>query len=131
MKLYFKYENNMLPSYLNNLFNENQAQQTMRPRRVVLAPQRFDATIYSIPILTPTMPIVVTNSKASRLCIRYKIPDLINKNYLPEIVMSKIHTHSFKGFTQYAKKYIIDNYETNCNITNCYICSSNTHNDLL
>ena len=127
MKLYFKYENNMLPSYFNHLFNNNQAQQTERPRRVASAPRRYDETEHNIPTLTPTIPIIVTNTKFSRLCIRYIIPDLINENYLPEIVISKILTHSFKGFTQYAKKYIINNYETNCNIVNCYICTSNNN----
>ena len=115
----------MLPSYFNNLFiNNQQIQQTERPRRTIVAPRRYDATIHDIPILTPTMPILFTNTKSNRLCIRHRIPDLINENYLPEIVMTKINSHSFKGFSQYAKNHIINNYETDCKIVNCYVCNT-------
>ena len=113
----------MLPYYFNTLFDANQqGPQIERTGRTVVPPSRFEATIHDIPILTPTMPILFTNTKFNRSCIRHKIPDLINENYLPEIVMTKIDTHSFKGFSQYAKNYIVNNYETNCNI-NCHICN--------
>ena len=35
-----------------------------------------------------------TNSKLCRLCIRYKIPELIKGNYFPKIVLEKMYTHA-------------------------------------
>ena len=113
----------MLPNYFNDIFNNHQIQRTDRPRRTVTLPRRYDATEHNIPILTPMIPLIFTNTKFNRLCIRYKIPDLINENYLPEIVMAKIDTHSLKGFSQYAKNYIINHYESDCNIANCHVCN--------
>ncbi len=43
--------------------------------------------------------------KFGRLCIAYKIPELIKDNYLPKIVLEKMDTHSYAGFTKYAKYY--------------------------
>ena len=121
-KFYYKYKNNLLPNYFIN-FLPTVDLRPDRPRRIVHTPQRFDETIFDVPILTPSMPILFTNTKSNRQCIRHKIPNLINVNYLPEIVMNKINTHSYSGFVRYAKNYIINNYDTNCNITNCYICN--------
>ena len=67
---------------------------------------------------------IYTNIKTSRLCIRHKIPALINEKYMPEIEMNKIETHSDKGFTVYAKNHIINNYEYICNIRHCYVCNA-------
>ena len=50
----------------------------------------------------------------------YRIIQTINK--LPDNVIRKMHTHSIYGLTNYAKKYFISNYKTECNIENCYTC---------
>ena len=123
IKIYYKYKNNMLPNYFNDMFNYHQTQRTDRPRRTVTIPRRYDATEHNIPILTPVIPILFTNTKINRMCLRHKIPDLINEKYLPDIVMTKIDTHSLKGFSQYAKNHIINHYEINCNIINCHVCN--------
>ena len=124
IKFYYKFKNNSLPNYFVNLFpTTRQLQHLERPRRIVHTPRRYDETIHDIPMLTPSMPILLTNTKNNRLCIRHKVPKLINENYLPDIVMNKISTHCYTGFIQYAKNYIIDNYEAKCNIANCYICN--------
>ena len=87
-------------------------------------PSRFNDTIHDLPNFSPQIPVNLTNTKTCRQCIRHKIPALINENYLPQIVLDKIDTHSFKGFTQYAKNYIINNYLPTCTIPNCYICNT-------
>ena len=50
-----------------------------------------------------------TNSKFCRLCIIYKIPELIKDNYFPKIVLEKMYTHSYSGFTKYAKIILLVN----------------------
>ena len=113
-----------LPAYFNNMFNTNMPNELTQPHRTIRTPRKYEDTVNSIPIFNPFLPINYTNTKTCRLCIRHKIPELINENYLPPIVMNKIDTHSYQGFTQYAKKYIVDMYESACNIPNCYVCTS-------
>ena len=64
IKTYYKFKNHMLPYYFNTLFDANQQRpQIERTGRTVVPPSRLEATIHDIPILTPTMPILFTNSK--------------------------------------------------------------------
>ena len=125
IKFFYKYKNHTLPAYFSNFFNTNQLpQQISRPRRISRIPSRFNDTINDIPVFKPVISINFTNTKTCRLCIRHKLPALINENYLPAIVMDKLDTHSLKGFTLYAKKYTIDNYSSACNVNNCYVCNT-------
>ena len=66
-----------------------------------------------------------TNSTFCRLCIIYKIPELIKVNYFPEISFEKMYTHSYAGFSKYAKTYTIRKYKATCTIWNCYVCKKN------
>jgi len=43
-------------------------------------------------------------------------------NTSPSCITDKIHSHTFNGFSLYAKKFYIDNYSYSCQILNCYIC---------
>ena len=94
-----------------------------KSKRTIQTPRRYNDSVVDIPVFSPVASINFTNTKTCRLCIRHKIPALMNENYLPAIVLDKINTHSFQGFTKYAKNYIINNYNTNCNIANCYSCN--------
>ena len=38
-------------------------------------------------------------------------------------VLEKTKTHSFQGFSRYAKDRIIEQYQEECVIENCYICN--------
>ena len=58
----------------------------------------------------------------ARRCLRNYIPTLLNET--PKIVVEKVHTHSFEGFSNYAKKYFLSLYSTECHIPNCYSCNS-------
>merc|ERR1712004_581692 len=58
----------------------------------------------------------------ARRCLRNYIPTLINAT--PKIVVEKVHTHSFEGFSKYAKNYFLSLYSTECHIPNCYSCNS-------
>ena len=61
-----------------------------------------------------------TNPDFAQKRLRYRMIQTINK--LPDNVIRKMHTHSIYGLTNYAKKYFISNYKTECNIENCYTC---------
>ena len=84
--------------------------QPSRPRRTIRPPIRYADTIHDLPYTQNDIQIETTNKKNSRACIRHIKAKLINEQYLPEIVLTKLDTHSLKGFTNYAKHYLLDNY---------------------
>ena len=58
-------------------------------------------------------------------CIRIHVCKIINET--PSGIISKVLTHSFTGYIQYAKRLILSSYSYHCNIQNCYICGVNGH----
>ena len=58
----------------------------------------------------------------ARNAMKYRIPKLYNS--FPKIVTEKINTHSMHGFSNYAKKFLLDSYSSSCVVSNCYVCSS-------
>ena len=62
-----------------------------------------------------------TNKKLSDSALRNMLPELINET--DSIILDKIFTHSFHGYTFYIKQYVINNYNAACTIDNCYICN--------
>ena len=84
----------------------------IRPRTIHRTPQRFNITEEILPYNNVcNLKIKHTNSKFCRLCIIYKIPELIKDNYFPKIVLEKMYTHSYSGVTKYAKIYTIRKYK--------------------
>ena len=109
-KLLYKYENIKLPSYFNGMFVLQHDNVVIRPRRIHRTPQRFNITEEILPYNNVcNFKIKHTNSKFCRLCIIYKIPELIKDNYFPKIVLEKIYTHSYSGFTKYANYLLLVN----------------------
>ena len=126
--LLYKYENRKLPSYCNGMFVLQHDNVVIRPRRIHRTPQHFNITEEILPYNNVcNFKIKHTNSKFCRLCIRYKIPELIKDNYFPKIVLEKMYTHSYSGFTKYAKTYTISKYKATCKIRNCYVCKQITN----
>ena len=68
------------------------------------------------------IPRPVTRTHTAQKCLRNFLSVVINA--LPPNVSSKVNTHSFKGFADYAKNDIISKYSYECTIRNCYICGS-------
>ena len=56
----------------------------------------------------------------ARKCIRYSIIQTVND--CPICITEKIYTHSLHGFASYVKYYMLKQYETSCDIENCYTC---------
>ena len=100
-KFYFKYVNETLPPYFQNMFDNHPTPHQYNTRNPQHRPQR-------------------SNKLFTAKCIRFKIPALIRE--LPPLVVEKTNTHSLKGFSNYAKAFFINKYNENCIIVNCYVC---------
>jgi hypothetical protein len=105
LSFYYKHTKGNLPKYFLSFFSTQNAPTHRYPRRI-----------------TYVLPNTNTRTKAAEKCIRHYLPEVINT--LPELILSKIDTHSFQGFVDYVKRYFLDKYSESCYITNCYICSS-------
>ena len=68
--------------------------------------------------------IAGTRTTSAKQCIRQYIPTVLTS--IPTLVSDKITTHSYAGFSKYAKQYFIQLYKYECVISNCYICSNAT-----
>ena len=53
--------------------------------------------------------------------LRYLLPREIIKT--PDLILDKLATHSFLGFSNYIKQYHISFYSPICEIEYCYICN--------
>ena len=103
LKFCYKLENNLLPAYFyNSLFIKNSDTHRYNTRR---------SNSYKIPKMKHAF---------AKNGLRYKIPAQFNN--APAVIISKIYSHSMQGFSNYIKNYYIVNYETHCNLRNCYIC---------
>ena len=102
IKFYYKYSHGKLPAYFKKFFPRNSDVHEHRTRN------RDQLHLYPY------------NNSTTLNCIRFHIPNLINK--LPVLVSQKIDTHSLAGFSHYVKLYLIGQYQTECLIQNCYIC---------
>ena len=64
----------------------------------------------------------VTRIRLSEKCLRNNMIRIVNET--SDLILSKIETHSYHGFSNYAKNEILKSYSAQCNIFNCYICGS-------
>ena len=103
LKFYYKFKEKSLPHYLQNMFPEIQILHA------------YDTRNRAAPKPIPKKP-------SSSKCIRYFLPDVISTTDI--LVTEKTETHSPKGFTNYAKNYFLNHYKSQCDIFNCYVCSS-------
>ena len=103
LQFYYKYIHKTTPFYFNHMF-QPAVQRTVYHTR------------YS------NLPLLQQPNRVSCLkTIRYTIPNILGK--FPPIVTDKINTHSYYGFSQYVKTFLINTYKYECNIVNCFICS--------
>ena len=63
-----------------------------------------------------------TKTSSAQDCIRHYLPCILDQT--PPFISDKIFTHSYQGFCNYIKNYVISKYELECTIENCYICAS-------
>ncbi len=107
LKFYFKYKNNKLPHYLQSLpFQPN-------------TETHDHATRIQHNIHHP-----MSKHAFAKNCIRSDIPITVNNS--PNFILDKIYTHSLQGFTSYIKAHILQSYQENCTIVDCYVCNMHT-----
>ena len=101
----YKMQHNLLPFYFVNSFftrhNDTHRYNTRNARNFQLPQVKHEFAKY---------------------CIRYRLPMLYNNT--PSIIIDKINTHSQQSFKRYVKMYYLNNYDSVCNIRNCFICSN-------
>ena len=66
--------------------------------------------------------ITRANHEFAKKSLRHSI--IVTVNNTITSITNKTLTHSLDGFAKYVKKSIIQSYESNCSINNCYVCSS-------
>ena len=101
LSFYFKFCHGDLPLYFHNNFITYQESFSTRRQGSLQIP-RFQHEYF-------------------RSSLRYSIVKTINES--EDGVISKIDTHSAKGFLGYCKTTFISKYPTRCEIPNCYICA--------
>ena len=107
LKFYFKYNQGILPKYLQNWnFIPNSKIHNHNTRKIT--------TLHTFK---------TKHEFATKKTLKYNLPYTINNT--PHIVKDKVNTHSFQGFSLYVKQYLIRKYNTNCISRNCYICEQN------
>ena len=105
LKFFFKYKKNMLPAYFEGMFEG------------VYLSHNHDTRHKKDPVPGIWKSIAAKNS------IRFALPAAIS--IAPKILLDKILDDDIKlnGFSRCAKTFFIDEYETECSISNCYVCN--------
>ena len=60
-------------------------------------------------------------SVAAAVYFSKHLPKLLR--IFPELVLLKIDTHSYSGFSRYTRQYLLQQYGYLCLIRNCHICA--------
>ena len=108
LKFYFKLTNQLLPQYFYSFDLKTNHDIHLHNTR-----QRHNLHITRV------------KHKFAKRCIRYQLPSEINLT--PTLITDKINTHSFSGFSNYAKTYMISKYPANCTLLNCFVCNHICH----
>ncbi len=105
LKFYFKFINNELPQYFQELpLNANRDIHEYRTR------QKHNVHMIRV------------NHVYAKYNIRYDLPVFINNTHAS--ITDKINTHSLQGFSRYVKTKYVESYKMNCTIPDCYICQN-------
>ena len=103
LKFYYKYKHGILPSYFNSF-------DLVSRRNIHSHNTRNNHTLCS----------QITKTNFARKCIRHALPHVINN--MSSLVIDKLFSHSYKGFIDYAKFFMLQKYSFDCSIVNCYVC---------
>ena len=100
LKFYYKYRHQNLPVYLLN----------WQITSTIILGEQLNYTLTELNMNLQTF-------------LKCNLPHVINN--IPDLVIDKIVTHSLKGFSSYAKNYMLQKYNDTCTFLNCYICQLN------
>ena len=104
LKFYYKFKNNKLPQYLQNL------------------PIRPNTDMHNHATRTRhDIHLNKTYHEYAKNCIRINLPKIVNST--PIEILEKVDSHSLHGFSGYIKTKIIDSYADSCTTPNCFTCN--------
>ena len=104
LSFYYKYKHDNVPYYFRHDFityHRDISTRTTRNQHLLVIPR--------------------IRHEYMRNILRYSLVKTVNES--SELIISKIHSHSIKGFCNYVKHLLIQSYNEICSIPNCYICN--------
>jgi hypothetical protein len=122
LNFFYKYENDMLPSYFQNVFKpiRNNINRPIRNRQ---APNRLSENVENIENEYLTKyPIIHTNTISARNCLRHNLINMLHTRVFHQNIITKVYTHSYEGLSKYSKNTLINSYKTICVRQNCPSC---------
>ena len=103
LKTFFNYTNETLPKYFSDMFSAVQARHGYNTRT------------------HGHLQVTYARTASCQDCIRHFLPRFINDT--DDNIISKAFSHSYQGFSKYAKRSMLNAYSSSCEIPNCYICN--------
>ena len=103
LKLYYNIRHNRTPALFTTLLTYNNTVHAHNTR------QLHDIHISG------------TRTTLAHKCFSKHLPKLLR--IFPELVLLKIDTHSYSGFSRYTRQYLLQQYSYLCLIRNCHICA--------
>ena len=104
LKFYFNYRHNLLPRYFNS-YN-----------------LKYRSSIHEHHTRSKNeIQVNKTRTNIAGKSLRHITPKIINNT--SSNIINKIHKHSYIGYINYIKYFIIDSYTAECNQPNCYVCN--------
>ena len=103
LKLYYNIRHNRTPALFTTLLTYNNTVHAHNTR------QLHDIHISE------------TRTTLAHKCFSKHLPKLLR--IFPELVLLKIDTHSYSGFSRYTRQYLLQQYSYLCLIRNCHICA--------
>ena len=105
LKWYYRYTKKQLPRYFLNYEIMPQSQR-----------HQHNTRLQSLIALPPK-----TRIQTAKYCLRNHIHIIINS--VPKVIIEKVNTHSYNGFSSYVKNAFLSSYSLQCSIESCYICN--------
>ena len=103
VKLFYKIKTKTLPEYFQEMF------------------PAANPTPYELRA-TPLLQETAVRSETGKKCIRYHLPNIINK--MDPSLLELCERLSYRGFADATKRSLINKYSTACAQRNCYICKN-------
>ena len=104
LKFQFKLKNDKLPVYFPSIFTEVDILHPYHTRN------------------RNSIRLPIPRTSSSSHTVRHFLPRFIET--MPDSIIDKIATHSLKGFSIYAKNYLMSKYYSECHVPSCYICNN-------
>ena len=105
LKFVYKFKNSQLPKYFLSL--------QCVPRSSIHDHDTRNAS---------QIDTVYSRTHVAAKWIRSQLPLVLNDT--PEVMLSKINTHSIQGFSFFVKRYYLSKYTTQCHEIACYVCKN-------